>query len=50
MKSGIFYQDEQMRLMYDRFPEIVFVDATYKLNDLRMPLYLLWKMGMERVR
>ena len=38
--NGIFYQDEQMRLMYDRFPEIVFVDATYKLNDLRMPLYL----------
>ena len=26
--------------MYDRFSEILFVDATYKLNDLRMPLYL----------
>ncbi len=38
--NGIYYQDKQMRQMYDRFPEIVFVDATYKLNDLRMPLYL----------
>ena len=37
---GIFFQDEEMRCMYDRFPEILFVDATYKLNDLRMPLYL----------
>lgn len=37
---GIFFQDEEMRRMYDRFPEILFVDATYKLNDLRMPLYL----------
>ena len=37
--SGIFFQDEEMRRMYNRFPEI-FVDATYKLNDLCMPLYL----------
>ena len=38
--DGIFFQDEEMRRMYDRFSEILFVDATYKLNDLRMPLYL----------
>lgn len=38
--SGIFFQDEAMKCMYDRFPEILFVDATYKLNDLRMPLYV----------
>lgn len=40
--NGIFFQDEEMRHMYDRFPEMLlnFVDATYKLNDLRMPLYL----------
>ena len=36
----IFFQDEEMWRMYDRFPEMLFVDATYKLNDLRMPLYL----------
>lgn len=40
--NGIFFQDEEMWHMYDRFPEMLlnFVDATYKLNDLRMPLYL----------
>ena len=29
-----------MRHMYHCFPEMVFVDATYKLYDLRMPIYL----------
>ena len=38
--NGIFFQDEEMKLMYDKFPEILFVDATYKLNDLHMPLYV----------
>jgi zinc finger SWIM domain-containing protein 3 len=38
--NGIFFQDEEMKLMYESFPEILFVDATYKLNDLRMPLYV----------
>ena len=23
------------------YPEVLFIDATYKLNDLRMPLYVL---------
>ena len=39
--KGLFYQDEYMRNMYRKFPEIIMVDATYKLLDLRMPLYLL---------
>ena len=38
--DGIFYQDKEMRHIYRCFPEMVFVDATYKLNDLRMPIYL----------
>lgn len=38
--DGIFYQDKEMKHVYECFPEIVFVDATYKLNDLRMPVYL----------
>ena len=48
--NGIFFQDEEMRCMYDRFPEILFVDATYKLNDLRMPLSLVPRLsgGGER--
>ena len=38
--DGIFYQDKEMKHVYECFPEIVFVDATYKLNNLRMPIYL----------
>lgn len=38
---GLLYQDEEMQRMFSVFPEIIFVDATYKLNDRRMPLYIL---------
>ena len=38
--SGIYFQDKEMKRMYDCFPELLFVDATYKLNNLRMPLYV----------
>ena len=27
--------------MYEKFPEMLLVDATYKLIDLRIPVYLL---------
>lgn len=30
-----------MSLTFAAYPEILMVDATYKLNELRMPLYLL---------
>ena len=30
-----------MKTAYDSFPEMIFVDATHKLNELRMPLYIL---------
>ena len=30
-----------MRNMYNTFPEVVMADATYKLTDLRMPLFLM---------
>ena len=39
--KGLFYQDEYMHNMYRKFPEIIMVDAMYKLLDLRMPLYLI---------
>jgi len=39
--KGLVYQDECMHSMYNKFPEMIMVDATYKLLDLRMPLYLL---------
>ena len=39
--NGIYYQDEHMQDVYSKYPEILFIDATHKLNDLRMPLYVL---------
>ena len=39
--KGIYYQDEHMQDVYSKYPEILFIDVTHKLNDLRMPLYVL---------
>ena len=39
--SALFFQDSMMKSAFSGFPEVLFVDATYKLNDLRMPLYLM---------
>ena len=36
--KGLFYQDAHMQNIYAHFPEILLVDATYKLLDLRMPV------------
>ena len=37
---GIYYQDRNMLQMMDMYPDFVMLDSTYKLNDLRMPLYV----------
>ena len=37
----LLYQNTYMRNMYLKFPEVIVVDATYKILDLRMPVYLL---------
>ena len=39
--SGIYFQDAYMIENYKGFPEMLFIDATHKLNELRMPLYVL---------
>lgn len=39
--SGIYHQDAYMQNMYAAYPEVLLVDATYKLSDLRMPLYIM---------
>ena len=39
--KAIFYQTPEMQENFRRYPELVMIDATYKLNDLRMPLFLL---------
>ncbi|KAI0222675.1 hypothetical protein LSAT2_026066 [Lamellibrachia satsuma] len=37
---GIFYQDTTVRKAYASFSELLFIDATHKLTNLRMPLYV----------
>ena len=39
--KGLFYQDAYMRNMYMKFSQVMLVDATYKLLDLSMHVYLL---------
>ena len=38
---GIYYQEQHMKKIFSDFPELLMIDSTYKLNDLRMPLYVL---------
>ena len=38
--KGLFYQDQYMKHIYRKYPEIILVDATYKLLELRLPIYL----------
>lgn len=38
--QAIFYQDAEMKRIFSLCPEILFIDAIYKLNDLRLPLYV----------
>lgn len=37
--SGIFLQDKLMQETFAKYPEVLFVDATYKVNHHNMPLY-----------
>ena len=37
---GLFFQDEKMQTVYHLFPELLMIDATYKLTELRMPLFV----------
>ena len=41
MLQEIYFQTKEMKDTFRSYPEILFIDATYKLNDLRMPLYVL---------
>lgn len=38
---GLFFQDKQMMEAFHAYPELVCLDATYKLLDLRSPIYLM---------
>ena len=38
--SGLFFHDSDMVSAFASFPEVLALDATYKLNNLRMPLHV----------
>ena len=38
--QGLFFQDHRMKQTFDVYPELIFVDATYKLLQIRLPVYL----------
>lgn len=37
---SIFFQDERMDALFDKLPEVMLIDATYKLNKRRIPLFV----------
>ena len=41
---GIFVQDEQMKEMFNQFPEVLLADATHKTNRQRMPFYMMTEL------
>ena len=41
MLLGIFFQDEEMKKMFSSYPELVCVDATYKLLELHFLVYIM---------
>ena len=38
---GIVFQGGIMKSTFAAFPEVLLIDATYELTDLRMPVYLM---------
>lgn len=39
--QGLYFQDHQMKSIFSAYPELLCVDATLKLLDLRLPLYIM---------
>ena len=39
--TGLLFQDSIMKSVFNSYPEVILVDANYKLNNLRIPLYLI---------
>ena len=39
--EAIFFQTDEMKTAFAAYPDVLLVDATYKLNDIHMPLYVL---------
>ena len=41
MLMGLFFQDSEMKSIFNSYPELVCIDATYKLLELRFPVYIM---------
>ena len=39
--TGILFQDSLMKSSFASYPEVLMIDTTYRLNELRMSLYLM---------
>ena len=39
--TSIFFQTQSWINTYAKYPELILIDATYKLNNLHMPLYIM---------
>ena len=39
--KGLFFHDSQMKQAFEAYPELIFINATYKLLELGLPTYLL---------
>ena len=37
--NGLFYQDQDLKKIFETFPEMLFVDEVCKFNEYRMSLY-----------
>lgn len=38
---GVYFQDKRMKAIFEKFPEVLIFDATYKLNNYKLPLFVL---------
>ncbi|KAG8174278.1 hypothetical protein JTE90_021712 [Oedothorax gibbosus] len=38
---GVYFQDKRMKYVFDKYPELILFDATYKLNNYKLPLFVL---------
>jgi len=41
----LFYQERTILTVYNNYLEVLLLDATYKLTELRMPLYVMMAIG-----
>ena len=40
--TGLFFQDSFMKVTFGVYPEVLMIDATYKLDELGLHLYLMF--------